>query len=246
MARDEHLVRAVVIVLHVAGASLASTSPSTGWSCWRSRTARAEVRPARRPLLAAGDHGCARPGGRTRGSHLAGFILTGVETLVQRSCAAGRRPADDGRRAGAAARSSARTRSCRGDLNKGLNILASTGSTAPFVGLLGTVLGIFERLQAGRAAGLGRHRHHRRRHRRGAGGHRLRPDGRDPVGALLQLARGARWPNYEAGPQPTPGASWSTTLEASAAAAAGATSQLPSGYARPSRVETRSAWPTTA
>ena len=28
------------------------------------------------------------------------------------------------------------------DLNKGLNVLASTGSTAPFVGLLGTVLGI--------------------------------------------------------------------------------------------------------
>ncbi len=28
------------------------------------------------------------------------------------------------------------------DLNKGLNVIASTGSTAPFVGLLGTVLGI--------------------------------------------------------------------------------------------------------
>jgi len=44
------------------------------------------------------------------------------------------------------------------DLNKGLNMLASTGSTAPFVGLLGTVLGIinaFEMISVTGSGGIG-------------------------------------------------------------------------------------------
>lgn len=44
------------------------------------------------------------------------------------------------------------------DLNKGLNVLASTGSTAPFVGLLGTVLGIigaFRMISATGSGGIG-------------------------------------------------------------------------------------------
>jgi biopolymer transport protein ExbB/TolQ len=41
------------------------------------------------------------------------------------------------------------------DLNRGMNILASTGSTAPFVGLLGTVLGIINAFKAIAATGSG-------------------------------------------------------------------------------------------
>lgn len=44
------------------------------------------------------------------------------------------------------------------DLNRGMNILASTGSTAPFVGLLGTVLGIinaFKQMAANGSGGIG-------------------------------------------------------------------------------------------
>src|SRR6185436_19753420 len=44
------------------------------------------------------------------------------------------------------------------DLNRGMNILASTGSTAPFVGLLGTVLGIlnaFKQIAATGSGGIG-------------------------------------------------------------------------------------------
>jgi biopolymer transport protein TolQ len=44
------------------------------------------------------------------------------------------------------------------DLNRGMNILASTGSTAPFVGLLGTVLGIlnaFKMIAASGSGGIG-------------------------------------------------------------------------------------------
>ncbi len=88
-------------------------------------------------------------------------------------------------------------------LQKGLNILASTGSTAPFIGLLGTVLGILNAFKLVGPAGLGRHRHHRRRHRRGAGRHRLRPDGRHPLGVAVQLAEHAHRPlRGRAGPRP--------------------------------------------
>jgi biopolymer transport protein ExbB/TolQ len=44
------------------------------------------------------------------------------------------------------------------ELNRGMNVLASTGSTAPFVGLLGTVLGIinaFRQIAASGSGGLG-------------------------------------------------------------------------------------------
>lgn len=41
------------------------------------------------------------------------------------------------------------------DLNRGMNVLASTGSTAPFVGLLGTVLGIINAFKMIAATGSG-------------------------------------------------------------------------------------------
>jgi biopolymer transport protein ExbB/TolQ len=41
------------------------------------------------------------------------------------------------------------------DLNRGMNVLASTGSTAPFVGLLGTVLGIINAFKLIAAEGSG-------------------------------------------------------------------------------------------
>ena len=101
---------------------------------------RAEVRPSVGPLLAAGDHGGAVAlAKKNRGSHLAGFILTGVDTF-DKQLSSGQGPAKAAEMAGRALERKAEMLS--GDLNKGMNILASTGSTAPFVGLLGTVLGI--------------------------------------------------------------------------------------------------------
>jgi biopolymer transport protein ExbB/TolQ len=74
-----------------------------------------------------------------RGSHLAGFIRTGIETYLERR----RRGLDQAKAADLSARALDRKGESLGDsLNKGMNILASTGSTAPFIGLLGTVLGI--------------------------------------------------------------------------------------------------------
>jgi biopolymer transport protein ExbB/TolQ len=72
-------------------------------------------------------------------SHLAGFIVTGVETFVDQR----RRGADEGKAAYLADRALEREgEQLSASLNRGMNILASTGSTAPFIGLLGTVLGI--------------------------------------------------------------------------------------------------------
>src|SRR6184192_958411 len=68
------------------------------------------------------------------------------------------------------------------ELKRGLGILATTGSTAPFVGLLGTVMGIVNAFtgMAASGGGVGRHR-------RGADHDRVRPDRRDPGGVALQL-----------------------------------------------------------
>lgn len=92
------------------------------------------------PLLAAGDvQGALEAARSSRGSHLAAFIVTGVETFARQRRAG--HPVD--KAAELADRALERKGELlSGELNRGMNILASTGSTAPFVGLLGTVLGI--------------------------------------------------------------------------------------------------------
>jgi biopolymer transport protein ExbB/TolQ len=72
-------------------------------------------------------------------SHLGSYLGAGLRTFVDR-----KRAGDRDERAAELAR---RALERKGDavsreLNRGMNVLASTGSTAPFVGLLGTVLGI--------------------------------------------------------------------------------------------------------
>ena len=62
-----------------------------------------------------------------------------VETFVDQR----RRGSDESKSAYLADRALEReAEQLSGSLNRGMNILASTGSTAPFIGLLGTVLGI--------------------------------------------------------------------------------------------------------
>ena len=74
-----------------------------------------------------------------RKSHLASFIEAGVATFLARR--------EEGHSREKSADFTKRALERKGEnlsesLNRGLNMLASTGSTAPFVGLLGTVLGI--------------------------------------------------------------------------------------------------------
>jgi biopolymer transport protein ExbB/TolQ len=72
-------------------------------------------------------------------SHLSGYLELGLRTYLQR-----RGAGDDAIRAAELTRRALERKgdAISRDMNRGMNILASTGSTAPFVGLLGTVLGI--------------------------------------------------------------------------------------------------------
>lgn len=92
------------------------------------------------PLLATGDHeGALDLARQHRGTHLAGFIVAGIETFTKHVRAGQGEP----KAAELAGRALDRKLDAlSSDLNRGMNVLASTGSTAPFVGLLGTVLGI--------------------------------------------------------------------------------------------------------
>jgi biopolymer transport protein ExbB/TolQ len=88
-------------------------------------------------------------------NHLGSYLETGLHTFLARQQA--------GDRAERAAELARRALERKGDaisrdMNRGMNVLASTGSTAPFVGLLGTVLGIinaFKMIGDSGSGGLG-------------------------------------------------------------------------------------------
>jgi biopolymer transport protein ExbB/TolQ len=90
-----------------------------------------------------------------QGSHLANYLALGLRTFLGRI--------RSGDRQERAAELTRRALERKGDaisrqLNRGMNVLASTGSTAPFVGLLGTVLGIinaFKLIAANGSGGIG-------------------------------------------------------------------------------------------
>lgn len=88
-------------------------------------------------------------------AHLPAMLHAGVATFL-----ASRDRGESTERAAEHARRALERRSATlsDDLNKGMNVLASTGSTAPFVGLLGTVLGIihaFHQIAAEGSGGIG-------------------------------------------------------------------------------------------
>lgn len=103
--------------------------------------------------LEAGDFEAAlQIASETRGSHLASYMYTGIRTYLDRRA--------EGHDADKATHLTERALDRQGEhvsasLNRGMNILASTGSTAPFVGLLGTVVGILLTFQTIAAEGGG-------------------------------------------------------------------------------------------
>jgi biopolymer transport protein ExbB/TolQ len=90
-----------------------------------------------------------------KSNHLAVFLERGLRSFLKRQ-GAGDSPA---RAAELARRALEREgEAISRDLNRGMNVIASTGSTAPFVGLLGTVLGIinaFKMIALSGSGGLG-------------------------------------------------------------------------------------------
>ena len=116
--------------------------------------ARARVIAAKlQPMLERGEFNDALSAvGQFKGDPLASYLLVGLETFIQRV-----RVGDTSERASELTR---RALQRKGDvtsreLNRGMNVLASTGSTAPFVGLLGTVLGIINAFKLIAASGSG-------------------------------------------------------------------------------------------
>ncbi|MCS6797769.1 MAG: MotA/TolQ/ExbB proton channel family protein [Myxococcota bacterium] len=89
---------------------------------------------------------------RSHGSHLAAFMHAGLSSFLDRH-----RAGDDRARASDMARRALERKgeSLSANLHRGMNVLASTGSTAPFVGLLGTVLGIIHAFKLISATGSG-------------------------------------------------------------------------------------------
>jgi|SRR5690606_3242305 len=134
------LVRAVVVVLTLQALAciyvVVDRVILVFTSAARSRRFAAEAGAT----LEAGDYeGAVSIAQKHEKSHLASFIRTGVETFLAR-----RR---DGQSREKAAELAKRALERKGEnlsesLARSLNVLASTGSTAPFIGLLGTVLGI--------------------------------------------------------------------------------------------------------
>lgn len=90
--------------------------------------------------------------GTAKPSHLTGYLESGIRTFLHR-----REAGDSIERAAELARRALERKgdAISRDLNRGMNVLASTGSTAPFVGLLGTVLGIINAFKMIAATGSG-------------------------------------------------------------------------------------------
>jgi biopolymer transport protein ExbB/TolQ len=105
------------------------------------------------PAIEAGDYDRALTVMReAQQNHLSSFLEAGLKTYVTQA-----RNGDSVDRAASLAK---RALERKGDmisreLNRGMNVLASTGSTAPFVGLLGTVLGIISAFRLIAATGSG-------------------------------------------------------------------------------------------
>lgn len=118
-------------------------------STQRSRAFAAEASP----LLEKGDfEGALQVASKASGSHLAAYMYTGIRTFLERRA--------EGKSVEKAVHLTSRALERQGEqvsasINRGMNVLASTGSTAPFVGLLGTVIGILFTFQKIAAEGGG-------------------------------------------------------------------------------------------
>jgi biopolymer transport protein TolQ len=149
-------VRLVVLVLTAQAIGCIAVVCDRVWVLFQSRQRAKEFAATVQPAMEAGQYDqVLRNVDQVRTSHLATYMQFGLSTFMGRVNAG-----DDAQRAAELTR---RALERKGDaisreLNRGMNVLASTGSTAPFVGLLGTVLGIihaFKMIAANGSGGIG-------------------------------------------------------------------------------------------
>ena len=146
-------VRCVVVLLTLQAVACVAAVFDRALALYLSSSRAQAFAASARPALLASDHAqvLARIGA-AKSNHLSEYLEVGVRTFVAR-----RGAGDAPERAAELARRSLERKAdgVDRDLNRGMNILASTGSTAPFVGLLGTVLGIINAFKLIAASGSG-------------------------------------------------------------------------------------------
>jgi biopolymer transport protein ExbB len=146
----------VVVTLLVMAVASAAVFVERLWSLEKSRRASRRFAPDATQLVLQRDFGRLAGAGEThRSSHLARLLASGARTYL----GAREHPSSGLSAPELARRALGRQReSIESEMNRGLGVLASTGSVAPFVGLLGTVLGIvasFEGIAREGGGGLG-------------------------------------------------------------------------------------------
>lgn len=133
-------VRGVVIVLTLMAVGCIAVTIDRIILLWRSASASKDFAQKAGPLLEQGRFEEAmKLAGEEKTSHLAQFMHVGLKTFLKRQKAGDDREKAAERTRRALERTGETLSTA---LNRGMVVLASTGSTAPFVGLLGTVLGI--------------------------------------------------------------------------------------------------------
>jgi biopolymer transport protein ExbB len=135
--------RLIVITLAImAGASLAVFVERL-WVFFRSQRASRRFARQAAELLGARDYpGFVKAAG-DNGSHLAGLLGTGVRTWLD----ARQNPGEVAPPELARRELERRADAMSADVRRGMSVLASVGSISPFVGLLGTVVGIIASFQ---------------------------------------------------------------------------------------------------
>lgn len=149
-------VRGVVLVLTIQAVACLAVVIDRLWLLLRARRATRRFITQAQPLLERGDRvALLELTTRDQSSDLARVTRAGLRVYQDRMALAG----DHDRALELARRAIERRReSLSNAINRGMTVLASTGSTAPFVGLLGTVLGIihaFEMIARSGSGGLG-------------------------------------------------------------------------------------------
>jgi len=146
------LVRIVVVVLTIQGIASLTVAVDRVLLIFLARRRSRAFAVAAKPLLDARKHAELSELAKRTGGHLAVLMARGIDTYEKNRLRGERhdKAVELARRA-----LDRRHEELGTELNRGLSILASTGSTAPFVGLLGTVLGIINAFHAIAESGSG-------------------------------------------------------------------------------------------
>jgi biopolymer transport protein ExbB len=139
--------------LGLMGVLAISVFVERSWSYVRSRRRSKAFGPTAARYLEKGDHhGLLKAASEAKPSYLSSMLAYGMKTYTK----ALEKPSTDVPPVELVRRELARKGDAQAaQLKRGLNILASIGSTAPFVGLLGTVIGIIGAFQGIAAEGSG-------------------------------------------------------------------------------------------